>query len=82
MADDQFGTSLISRLANMDAGLSFSGQPAYYFLESHESSAKPPQLAASPLLAGWDIESVRRDFPALHQNVNGRPLIPVLINNQ
>ncbi len=29
----------------------------------------------SPVLAGFDVESVRRDFPALHQKMNGRPLI-------
>ena len=23
----------------------------------------------------FDVEAIRRDFPALHQNVNGRPLI-------
>jgi cysteine desulfurase / selenocysteine lyase len=49
--------------------------PAYYFLQPHQTSAKSLQPVASPPLAGWDIESVRRDFPALHQNVNGRPLI-------
>jgi SufS family cysteine desulfurase len=27
------------------------------------------------MLSGWDTESIRRDFPALHQQVNGRPLI-------
>lgn len=26
-------------------------------------------------LAGFDVEKVRRDFPALHQNVNGKPLV-------
>jgi cysteine desulfurase / selenocysteine lyase len=59
----------------LDGGPSFSGEPAYYFLQPHEGSARSPQPVASPLLAGWDIESVRRDFPALHQNVNGRSLI-------
>jgi cysteine desulfurase/selenocysteine lyase len=56
-------------------GPSFSEQPAYYFLQPHESTGKSPQREPSSLLAGWDIESIRRDFPALHQDVNGRPLI-------
>jgi cysteine desulfurase / selenocysteine lyase len=51
-------------------------QPAYYFLQSYENPAGSPQpVASSRIIAGWDIESIRRDFPALHQNVNGRPLI-------
>jgi cysteine desulfurase/selenocysteine lyase len=39
--------------------------PEYYFVPEASSSAT----------AGFDVESVRRDFPALHQRVNGRPLI-------
>ncbi|MGA4553537.1 family 2A encapsulin nanocompartment cargo protein cysteine desulfurase [Methylorubrum aminovorans] len=30
---------------------------------------------SSPVAAPFDVESVRRDFPALHQSVNGHPLI-------
>jgi cysteine desulfurase / selenocysteine lyase len=58
-----------------DGGSSLWEQPAYYFVPRHESPARSPQTVASSLISGWDIESIRRDFPALHQNVNGRPLI-------
>ncbi|KAB1071728.1 family 2A encapsulin nanocompartment cargo protein cysteine desulfurase [Methylobacterium planeticum] len=30
---------------------------------------------ASPVAAPFDVEHVRRDFPALHQSVNGHPLV-------
>jgi cysteine desulfurase / selenocysteine lyase len=36
-----------------------------------QSSATAPTLAQAPL----DVERVRRDFPALHQQVHGRPLV-------
>jgi SufS family cysteine desulfurase len=47
------------------------GEAPYYFLKSKENTGEtPPALAPS-----WDIGSVRRDFPALRQQVNGWPLI-------
>jgi SufS family cysteine desulfurase len=49
--------------------------PSYYFLGPHESSSAITPNLSNHAKAGWDIESIRRDFPALHQHVNGRPLI-------
>lgn len=42
----------------------------------HPGSA-PRAIAhgSSPVAAPFDVESVRRDFPALHQSVNGHPLV-------
>jgi len=54
--------------------------PEYYFLRSGHPSGKSPANCqsypqnATPL-PKFDIEGVRRDFPALHQQVNGHPLI-------
>jgi cysteine desulfurase/selenocysteine lyase len=54
--------------------------PEYYFLSGSNPSGKTPAAcqpyspAALPV-PKFDIEGVRRDFPALHQSVNGRPLI-------
>lgn len=54
--------------------------PDFYFLPRHEVTAQsspferhslPSGLALSP----FDVEAVRRDFPALHQTVNGRQLV-------
>lgn len=42
----------------------------FYFLE-HLAHAG----ASSEALTAFDVEGVRRDFPALHQRVNGHPLI-------
>jgi len=51
------------------------GAPAYYFIR---------EVAGHPRLSGgdksdptrsFDVHAIRRDFPALHQHVNGRPLI-------
>lgn len=33
----------------------------------------PP--AASGAKTGFDVSRIRRDFPALHQNVHGKPLV-------
>lgn len=45
-------------------------ESGFYFLE-HLASAG----ASSEALTAFDVEGVRRDFPALHQRVNGHPLI-------
>lgn len=47
-------------------------EPSYYFL-SHARGTLEKEPA--PPLSAFDVEGVRRDFPALHQRVNGRPLI-------
>jgi cysteine desulfurase/selenocysteine lyase len=54
--------------------------PEYYFLRGGDVSGKSPLACQSyPKTAvpvpQFDIEGVRRDFPALHQLVNGKPLI-------
>jgi len=54
--------------------------PEYYFLRGGHASGKSPLACQSyPKTAApipkFDIEGVRRDFPALHQMVNGKPLI-------
>jgi len=54
--------------------------PEYYFLRGSQASGKSPASCQSyPQNAvpvpKFDIEGVRRDFPALHQLVNGKPLI-------
>jgi cysteine desulfurase/selenocysteine lyase len=54
--------------------------PEYYFLRGGNPSGKSPLACQSyPKTAApipkFDVEGVRRDFPALHQLVNGKPLI-------
>jgi SufS family cysteine desulfurase len=54
--------------------------PEYYFLRGGNASGKSPLACQSyPKTAApipkFDLEGVRRDFPALHQFVNGKPLI-------
>ena len=54
--------------------------PEYYFLRGGNPSGKSPSACQSyPKNAvpvpKFDIEGVRRDFPALHQLDNGKPLI-------
>ena len=54
--------------------------PEFYFLRGGDLPGKLPQpTAGQPKTAtpvpSFDIEGVRRDFPALHQYVNGKPLI-------
>jgi cysteine desulfurase/selenocysteine lyase len=52
-------------------------EPEYYFLPKSSSVSAIPLSSAPGSVSGsaFDIESVRRDFPALHQRVNGSPLI-------
>ena len=54
--------------------------PEYYFLRGGNVSGKSPLACQSypktvAPVPKFDIEGVRRDFPALHQLVNGKPLI-------
>jgi SufS family cysteine desulfurase len=54
--------------------------PEYYFLRGGNASGKSPLACQSypknaVPIPKFDIEGVRRDFPALHQLVNGKPLI-------
>jgi len=54
--------------------------PDYYFLRQADSAPLAtipgaPLPRFSPTLSVLDIEGIRRDFPALHQTVNGKPLI-------
>jgi SufS family cysteine desulfurase len=54
--------------------------PEYYFLRGSDVSGKSP-LDSQPYpntavpVPKFDLEGVRRDFPALHQLVNGKPLV-------
>lgn len=43
----------------------------------HASALGSPSVAPNHggVLAGFDVEKVRRDFPALHQQVHGKPLV-------
>ena len=63
--------------------------PEFYFLREAAPAIAPaspapdqgwpgfsqPFVKAGAPLAGFDVDKVRRDFPALHQKVNGRDLI-------
>jgi cysteine desulfurase/selenocysteine lyase len=74
-----------AKTANENSLLGFSNAesaptPEYYFLRSGNASGKSPAACqsypknATPI-PKFDVEGVRRDFPALHQTVNGKPLI-------
>ncbi|HEY5892475.1 MAG TPA: SufS family cysteine desulfurase [Chthoniobacterales bacterium] len=52
----------------------------FYFIRSRDISGPAipggtPRLEGSRGWTAFDVEGVRRDFPALHQKVNGKPLI-------
>lgn len=44
--------------------------PAYYFLQDHTH-----HVTQSPGISGFDVDSVRKDFPVFGERVNGKPLI-------
>jgi len=53
--------------------------PEYYFLRGYDTAGTLPADASksspSPTFSALDIQAIRADFPALHQKVNGHPLI-------
>jgi SufS family cysteine desulfurase len=55
------------------------GTPEYYFLHGGDAGKSPTACQSYPRTAAplprFDVEAVRRDFPALHQLVHGQPLI-------
>jgi SufS family cysteine desulfurase len=61
-------------------GAESAAAPEYYFLRGGQASGKSPAACqsyphnATPI-PKFDVEGVRRDFPALHQLVHGKPLI-------
>src|SRR6202789_2277546 len=74
-----------TKTTNSNSTLGFSDtesltSPDYYFLRGPAASGKSPAACQSypknsPPIPKFDIEGVRRDFPALHQLVHGKPLI-------
>jgi cysteine desulfurase/selenocysteine lyase len=55
----------------------YSGEE-FYFLKGRDAAPSLPggSLAGTGLvMPGFDVESIREDFPILHQKMNGRPLI-------
>jgi len=38
-------------------------------------TARDARAAAAPAAAPWDVDRIRKDFPALHQRVHGKPLV-------
>ena len=49
--------------------------PAYYFLDAARAGASLPRGFLEQARAAGDVTGARADFPALHQQVNGRPLV-------
>jgi cysteine desulfurase/selenocysteine lyase len=53
--------------------------PEFYFLRGADAPHRSPlpgrPASITPGLSVFDVEAIRRDFPALHQRVNGRPLV-------
>jgi SufS family cysteine desulfurase len=69
--------------SNSILGFSQAESPAaadFYFLRGSQASGKSPAACQSyprnaVPIPRFDIEAVRRDFPALHQLVHGQPLV-------
>jgi SufS family cysteine desulfurase len=76
------GTVFESRDAapSQSPGIGADETPDFYFLSGKDAGVKSAlpgitRNASTPALSVFDIEAIRRDFPALHQRVNGHPLI-------
>lgn len=55
--------------------LALPGRPATPVARGRSVPATVKAPAHDTVLAGFDVERVRRDFPALHQQVHGHPLV-------
>jgi cysteine desulfurase / selenocysteine lyase len=83
--DEKQGSGKASASAPPSQALPYSSEsvsaPEFYFLRGGESSGLPsptggPSRAGhGAALSAFDVEAIRSDFPALHQKMNGRPLI-------
>jgi len=57
-------------------GREAASTPEYYFLRGNDATATSSDPGASkPSLSLLDVQSIRADFPALNQKVNGRQLV-------
>src|SRR5262249_12649469 len=50
------------------------GSEGYYFLEPPAAVGELSSKPAPPTSRSFHVETVRRDFPILHQTVHGKPL--------
>jgi SufS family cysteine desulfurase len=51
-------------------GIEIISSPEYYFIDRPQ-----PEASTRPEAAAFDVDAVRDDFPILHQDVNGHPLV-------
>ena len=75
---DSSGIEVPSEYSTSSHATGFGETPDYYFLERESSVAAPANQAQSGLaspIPSFDVESARRDFPALQQQMNGHPLV-------
>lgn len=68
--ENDLGT--LHRQPSFPQGVQVIDEPDFYFLQNFKGASLPAPAAS---LTAFDVEGVRRDFPALHQRVNGHPLI-------
>jgi len=82
--DDQRSGKSTASPASSTSTLPYTGasfpEHDFYFLRGNEMSGISSLPSTSPaghgaVLPVFNVETVRRDFPALHQKVNGKPLI-------
>jgi SufS family cysteine desulfurase len=75
-ASEPAGHPASTHYASPLPGIEAEAEPQYYFLPragvSEKTSDRPSRASA---LTVFNVETVRRDFPALHQRVHGHPLI-------
>ncbi|MBX7245351.1 MAG: cysteine desulfurase [Candidatus Sumerlaeaceae bacterium] len=73
----EIGNSLLDGVGDVPRGLAMPLTPGNLTTRyaPNSSDSDPASASVSPAQAGFDVAAVRRDFPALHQQVNGKPLI-------
>jgi SufS family cysteine desulfurase len=71
------GVEVLNEYSTGSLAHGFSDTPDYYFIgkEQPASASRDYSGGASNPVPTFDLESVRNDFPALHQQSNGHPLV-------
>jgi len=73
IADEPFAQGEYYFLA--DRNRPGSASPRVHPGQGHGHAPHVSSRGSSPVTAPFDVERVRKDFPALHQSINGHPLV-------
>ncbi|MCC0806224.1 SufS family cysteine desulfurase [Methylobacterium sp. W2] len=75
IADEPFSSGEYYFLTDRSRTSSAAPAPSSRVEPGHRHAPHVSSQGSSPVAAPFDVERVRKDFPALHQSINGHPLV-------